>query len=106
MDTIYVYPELATSDLMTYIGTTGALSMGVTSPNPRPAGWIMTLQPDILKAIQTAWPDLVAGQGGVNVRSPLGLSDIDSTLLTEGKQRLVERVLEDLLEGRISTGVQ
>jgi hypothetical protein len=106
VDTLYVYPEIATSDLLTYIGTTGALSMGVTSPIPRPAGWVMTLQPDTLKAIQSAWPNLVAGQGGVNVQSPLGLTDIDGSLLTEGKKRLVEQTLLELIEGRISTGAQ
>ena len=106
VDTIYVYPEIATSDLLIYIGTTGASSMGVSSPNPRPAGWVMTLQPDVLKAVQSAWPNLIAGQGGVNVQSPLGLTDIDVTLLPEGKQRLVEETLQGLLDGRISTGVQ
>jgi hypothetical protein len=106
VDTIYIYPEIATTDLVNYIGTTGALSLGVTSPNPRPAGWIMTIQPDILKAIQSAWPDLAAGTGGVSVQSPLGLTDIDPGLLTEGKRRLAEETLEGLLEGWISTGVQ
>lgn len=106
VDTLYVYPDLATPDLLTYIGTTGALNMGVSSPVPRPAGWVMTIQPDILKAIQSAWPNLVAGQGGVNVQSPLGLTDVDETLLTAGKRRLVEQTLQDLLDGRISMGSQ
>lgn len=106
VDTLYVYPDLATKDFITYIGTTGALNMGVSSPDPRPAGWVMTIQPDILKAIQAAWPNLVSGQGGINVQSPLGLTDIDPSLLTEGKLRLAEQTLKDLLEGRISTGAQ
>jgi hypothetical protein len=65
----------------------------------------MTIQPDIIKAIQNAWPGLVSGQGGVTVQSPLGLSDIDSDILTPGKQRLVEQTLNDLQAGLISTGV-
>jgi hypothetical protein len=102
--TIYLYPDIATPDLETYIGTTGTSMIGTVTPEQQPAGWVMTIQPDIIKAIQNAWPDLVAGKGGVTVQSPLGLSDIDSTLLSAGKQRLVEKTLNDLQAGLISTG--
>ena len=102
--TIYLHPDIVTPDLETYIGTTGVYMIGTRTPEQRPAGWVMTIQPDIIKAIQDAWPGLVSGQGGVTVQSPLGLSDIDSTLLTPGKQRLVEQTLNELQAGLISTG--
>ena len=102
--TIYLHPDIVTPDLETYIGTTGVYMIGTKTPEQRPAGWVMTIQPDIIKAIQDAWPGLVSGQGGVTVQSPLGLSDIDSTLLTPGKQRLVEQTLNELQAGLISTG--
>ncbi len=105
VSTIYLYPDIATSDLETYIGTTGTSMIGTISPEQRPGGWVMTIQPDIIKAIQNAWPNLVAGQGGVTVQSPLGLSDIDPSLLSPGRQRLVEQTLSDLQAGLISTGV-
>lgn len=104
VQTIYLYPDIATSDLETYIGTTGTSIIGTVSPEQRPAGWVMTIQPDIIKAIQNAWPDLVAGKGGITVQSPLGLGDIDPTLLSPGKQRLVEQTLSDLQAGLINTG--
>ena len=102
--TIYVHPDVATTEVETYIGTTGVYMIGTVTPEELPAGWVMTIQPDIVKAIQNAWPGLVSGQGGVTVQSPLGLSDIDPTLLTPGKQRLVEQTLNDLQAGLISTG--
>jgi hypothetical protein len=100
---IYLYPDIATEDLMNYIGTTGLYLIGTISPEQRPAGWVMTIQPDVIKAIQNAWPGLVSGQGGVTVQSPLGLADIDPTILTPGKQRLVEQTLNELQTGLIST---
>ena len=100
---IYTYPSVADADLLTYIGTTGAYVIGTSTPDPRPAGWVMTIQPDVIKAIQNAWPQLVAGQGGIAVQSPLGLSDIDPTILTPGKERLVQEALNELQLGRIST---
>jgi len=101
VEAMYVYPDLAKPDLLTYIGTIGALQIGISTPNPMPAGWIMTVQPDVIKAIELAWPNLAAGQGGATVQSPLGLTDIDSALLSTGKQRLVKKALEDILAGRI-----
>jgi hypothetical protein len=100
---IYTYPTVADAGLLTYIGTTGAYVIGTSTPEPRPAGWVMTIQPDVIKAIQNAWPQLVAGQGGTAVQSPLGLSDIDPTILTPGKERLVRETLNELQLGRIST---
>jgi hypothetical protein len=64
---------------------------------------MMTIQPDVVKAIQNAWPQLTSGQGGLTVQSPLGLADVDTSLLSEGKLRLVEQTLEGLQNGKIST---
>ena len=102
VSTIYLHPEIATTDLMTYIGTTGASMIGTTTPEQQPAGWVMTIQPDVIKAIQNAWPSLINGQGGITVQSPLGLADIDPSLLTPGKQRLVEQTLSELQAGLIA----
>ena len=99
--TIYLYPDIVTDDLMNYIGSTGTLMIGTKTPEQFPGGWVMTIQPDIVKAIQNAWPQLISGQGGVTVQSPLGLSDIDPSLLSLGKQRLVEQMLQDLQSGLV-----
>jgi len=99
--TIYIHPDIYTADLVTYIGTTGTSMIGTISPEQRPAGWVMTIQPDVIKAIQNAWPQLIAGQGGVTVQSPLGLSDIDPLLLSPGKQSRVQQTLDDLQAGLI-----
>jgi hypothetical protein len=103
--TIYLYPDIAIKELTDFLSTTGTQVIGTTLPNPRPSGWVMTIRPDETKAIQKAWPDLVAGKGGLNVPSPLGLADVDPNLLSPGKQRLVQKVLDDLQAGRIATGV-
>jgi hypothetical protein len=102
VDTLYVYPSLAKDDFLSYIGTTGALLIGTSMPNPRPGGWVATISPDTIKAIQLAWPNLIAGQGGQNVESPLGLADVDPTLLSPGRERLAEETLQALIAGRIS----
>lgn len=102
--TIYLYPDIAIPELYNYIGTTGVYMIGTVSPEQKPAGWVMTIQPDATKAIQNAWSQLAAGQGGITVQSPLGLSDVDPNLLSPGRQRLVQQVLDDLQAGRIDIG--
>ncbi len=103
MDALYIYPSLVSDDLLTYIGTQGVLLFGNSMPEPRPGGWVMTVSPDTVKAIQVAWPNLSAGQGGINVQSPLGLADVDPDLLPPGKLALVQETLANLVAGRILT---
>lgn len=100
--TILVHPDIQTQDLVDYIGTTGVYMIGTASPEQRPAGWIMTIQPDTIEAIQIAWPQLLGGQGGLTVQSPLGLSDIDPGILSPGKERLVQQTLDELQAGLIA----
>lgn len=107
VDALYVYPDPAIEVRQLYdsLGQTGAQIIGTDLPDPRPAGWVMGIQADAVKAIQAAWPELVAGRGGQSIPSPLGLADVEPNLLTPGKQRLVQKVLDDLQAGRIATGV-
>jgi len=102
VDTLYIYPSLLNKDFLSYVGTTGAMLIGTSMPDTRPGGWVATIAPNTIQAIQLAWPRLIAGQGGMNVQSPLGLADIDPALLTPGRQRLAEETLEGLIAGRIS----
>lgn len=102
--TLYIYPTLANDEFLSYVGTQGAMLIGTSIPEPRPGGWVMTIRPDTIKAIQTAWPSLIAGQGGINVQSPLGIADVDPSLLPDGKLRLVQQTLDGLLAGLILTG--
>jgi hypothetical protein len=102
VDALYIYPSLADEEFLNYVGTTGVLMIGASRPGPtRPGGWVMTIQPDSIKAIQLAWPGLVNGQGGQSVQSPIGLVDVDPSILTPGRQRLAQETLDALLAGRI-----
>lgn len=103
---VYVYPTIATNELLSAIGTNGIPSIGDVTPIPRPLYWTASLQPDMAKAIQAAWSDLLAGRGGLTYNPPFALSDVDPAILTPGKQQLAEQVLADLLAGRINIGLQ
>ena len=105
VNTIYVYPDLAVKSLMDYLSTTGVDLIGLSTPNPAPGGWVMTIRSDEIKAIQNAWPDLIAGKGGQSFPSPLGIWDVNPANLSPGRERLAQQTLDDLTAGRIATGV-
>jgi len=105
VEVAYIYPPLATPDLLDYFSQKGIKIISETMPfNEMPAEWVVGIQPEVLSAIQRIFPDLVAGRGGKNIATPLLLVNINTDLLTEGKQRLVEEVLKDLQAGFIDPG--
>jgi hypothetical protein len=102
----YVYPDVATLDLLSYMSQKNLLLVGQTLPGEtmRP-NWIASIQPDEITAIKNIFPDLVAGKGGQVVPTPLVLADVNPALLTTGKLRLAQAVLDGLQNGSIGTGV-
>lgn len=102
----YVYPEIATPELLGYIAQTNMLMIGqsLLGEDVR-SHWVASIQPDIISAIKNIFPELVAGQGGKILPTPLYLADVNPDLLSEGKLRLVQEVLDGLQNGTIGTGV-
>jgi hypothetical protein len=102
----YVYPPVATEDVLSHMAQKGLLLIGQNTPGEdvRPS-WIASIQSDSDAAIRTAFADLVAGKGGRVVPTPLFLNDVNPDLLSPGKQRVVQEVLDGLQNGTIGTGV-
>ncbi len=103
---VYLYPDVATSDVISYMAQYGVLMVGQSLPTEeaRPY-WIASIQPDAIPAIKNIFPELVAGKGGQTVPTPLYLTDVNGDWLTEGKLRLAQEVLVGLQNGTIGTGV-
>ena len=103
VDTMFLQPGMDTPELLEYLPTVGVLMIGTKSPIKKPGVWVVTLQSDHMAALKTAWPELVAGNGGKDFPAPLALTDVNPDLLSSGKQILVQKVLDDVLAGLIST---
>jgi hypothetical protein len=102
----YVYPEIATPDLLSYMAQSGMLLIGQTLPGEDVrSSWIASIQPDLASALQRIFPDLAAGNGGQVAPTPLFLTDVNPDLLSDAKLRLVQDVLSGLQNGTIGTGV-
>jgi hypothetical protein len=102
----YLYPEIATHNLLSYMAQNGMLLISQTLPGEemRP-NWIASIQPDLTAALQNLFPQLVAGNGGQVVPTPLFLTEVNPDLLSDAKMRLVQAVLTGLQNGTIGSGV-
>jgi hypothetical protein len=103
---VYVYPGVATIDLLESMAQKGLLLIGANMPaQDLQSNWVVSLKPELIPAIQRIFPELLAGRGGQTLPIPFTLADVNPGLLSEGKQRLVQQTLDDLQAGYISTGV-
>lgn len=105
VDTMYVSPQLATEDLMTYLASNGILVISDLPPQKITGNLVATIQPDVIHAIETAWPQLLAGTGGINITSPLILENVKTEYLDTGKKQDAQDILSQLQAGYILTGV-
>lgn len=105
--TIYVADPLATEPLLDSLAASGFnLIAGVTPPAAAGTAWVATVgSADPLQAIETLWPDLLAGQGGKQLDLALSISHANPSLFSPGRQEYVARMLADLQGGFIDTGV-
>ena len=103
----YVYPAVATTDVLNYMSQDNMLLISQSLPGEsvRP-NWVASIQPDVISAIKTIFPELLAGKGGQVLPTPLFLADVNPDLLSAGKLRLAQDVLTGLQNGTIGTGVK
>jgi len=102
----YLYPDIATPDLLSYMAQNNVMLISQTLPGEdlRP-NWVASIQPDLISALKSIYPELIAGKGGQVVSTPLFLTDVNPDLLSDAKMRLVQDVLTGLENGTIGTGV-
>ncbi|MDW8228047.1 MAG: hypothetical protein RMJ60_09665 [Anaerolineales bacterium] len=102
----YLYPDVATPEIATYLAQYRVMLIGQELPTEEVrANWVVSIQPNVLPAIEQIFPELLEGKGGQAVPTPLYLTDVNPDLLSEGKLRMAQEVLEGLQKGIIWTGV-
>ena len=65
--------------------------------------WVASLEYDLVTSFGEFWPKFLEAETGIADTPPLLLTDINPDLLSEGKVRMVEDVLEELRGGFIKT---
>jgi hypothetical protein len=104
--TAYIAPEASGESLFDYLAEAEVNLIGtIPPPSGLEAQWIATISADLSSALRTAWPDLIAEQGGGGIVAPLSVTNINPELFSPGRQRLVEKLITEMSAGFIDTGV-
>lgn len=65
--------------------------------------WVASLEYDLVAAFEDLWPAFLAADTGIEQVPPLLITDINSELLSPGKLKLAEGILEEVINGYIKT---
>ncbi len=105
--TIYLEPSIDQEALRAYLAGNGITLIGSASPPSALAGrWAASIRPDIRGAMEEAWPMSALDGDGGGIPLPIILADVNESLVSPGRQRLVESLITDLAKGLIGTGVE
>jgi hypothetical protein len=101
LDTVFIHPQISSDELLNQLAGQKTVFVGLQSPPVSlKAQWAASVVMDLPAALRLAWPQ--ADTPGAVFTAPLVLQDINSDILTEGKQKLLNQVLQDLQNGLIS----
>ena len=101
LDTVFIHPQISSEELLNQLIGQDFVFVGLQNPpEALKAQWAATVMMDIPAALRLAWPQGEAP--GAVFTAPLVLQDVNSEILTEGKQKLLNQVLQDLQNGLIS----
>jgi hypothetical protein len=106
LQTLYLPPGNADQAVLDQIAQTRLFLIGAELPASFPRErWIASVGVDPAPALREMWPTLLAGSGGMVEPLLVGITEINASLLSPGRQALVEALVEDLNAGFIDTGV-
>ncbi len=104
--TVYVYPGAAEATVLDYLAQKKVnLIGGATPPEQIRSRWVATVSTDLASGLKNIWPRLMTGETGLSVEVPLAITDRNGDLFSPGRQQLVEKMLAEMLDGYIDTGV-
>ena len=105
VETVFIHAYVINSQALDYLSQNGLIFFGL---NPPPVhlenSWIATIRwaPEIY--VETHWDDLVGQSGGWVEEIPIIIEDVNESILSTGKQRWVQEVVDGVNRGYIGTG--
>jgi len=104
--TVFIAPDAGDASLVEFLSQSGLYVIGTSSPPPgTDAQWIATISIDIAAALDSIWPELIDRNGGLSASPPLKLTDINEQVLTPGRQRLIEEIIQEIQDGFVDPGL-
>lgn len=101
LDAVFIHPQVSSEDLLNRLAGQDYVFVGLqTPPEALKSQWAATVLLDLPAALRQAWPQ--GDTPGAVYPVPLALQDVNPAILTEGRQKLAQQVLQDLQNGLIA----
>ncbi len=71
-------------------------------PDILKAQWAATVRFELVSVLRQAWPDMMAGKGGVTLEAALVVENQSPDLFGEGRMRLVNGLITEINAGRVA----
>lgn len=103
IEMLYISGEGLTSDFLGYLVDK---NVGILSDVPPPPAfesiWIATVSSNPLAALETLWPEVMAGSSGKTVLAGLEITNVNSSNLSSGRLEMANKLIPDLQTGWIT----
>jgi len=108
VNTFYIVPGVGTPLIYNMLVAYGKNIIGPGSDYQEEYkdNWVVSLEYNLLAAVEEFWPLFIEADGGLEHIPPLLLTDINYDLLSEGKLILAEKILEEVSSGYIKTSYE
>ena len=108
VNTFYIVPGVGDPKIYSILTSNEKLIIGSGSDYREEYGnyWVASLEYDLLAAFEDFWPAFLTSDVGFDQTPPLLIADVNSNLLSPGKIKLVERMLEEVSSGYIQTSFE
>ncbi len=102
VQTVFLPPELAEAHTVADLADAGITLVGTIPPPPEASQhWAATFQPAPLAAVEAAWPEITGSSPPATVTMPITVQDVNDSLLSQGRLRLVIQTQNDIAMGLI-----
>jgi hypothetical protein len=105
--TVFIYVNDINLSALEYLDQNGLVFFGLNPlPNHMENAWIATIRwaPEV--NVEAHWNDLISESGGWVEEMPIVLEDINESIMSIGKQRWIQEVIDDVIRGYIGTGFE
>lgn len=103
IEMIYLPAEGLKPDFLSYLAVNNVAVISDAPPPPDfESTWIATITSSPLSALESIWPEIMAGEGGQSIVTGLEITDVNPDNLSTGRLEMAEKIILDLTAGLIA----
>lgn len=107
VETVYIVPGAGDDAMLRYLVENEIDIIAAIPPLPDiQEHWVVSLQFDLMESFKEIWSTFLSGSAEQMISIPMQFTHINPEILSPGKERLANQIMEDVLAGYIDLGVE